>query len=918
MSRCCKQRSFVRTGLQSLLAIGVLFGVTGCSLLTTQSTLTTTVTGPGPSPISPTNRPGPVGGRVHGGQQPISGANIQLWAAGASGYGSAPTSLMTTTVTSGTNGSFTIPAGGYNACTTGQVVYVTATGGNPGVSGNNNAIVLAAVLGPCSIFGTYTALEIDEVTTVAAAFALSNFYGGFGGTPNGTTPIGGFGATSTNTTGITNAANTALNLANTQTGMTTAVEASPPSNGTFTISPPTGADSSVTGTTVTATVETEKLYTIADIIASCVNSTGPSSTQCTTLFADVAPPGTANDMLPTDVLQAAVYMATNPTSNTNSVTNNSTANITALFDLTTPQGNPYIGYAIPSTAPIDWTIGIQYSSSSTLPSPNTSYYLMDTVNYVAIDAGGDVWVSSENTAGIKPNSITELSPVGAPLVSQSGTATSLLTPTNMAIDTLGHVWLGDKDESAGGVIYEYQPGATNGNGYPSLGTLVTHVTNQSPAVVVTNGGSGYTSAPTATFSGGGCSTEPNAYVAETGGAVTGVSITSGTGYTSGTTTVTLTGGGVATESTVTATVTGGGVTSFTLGGVNSTNIYTSLPTVTITSSGSGTGAIGIPEINGTSAGNLKDIIAVSGAGCTYFPTVALIGVGTSATAKVVGLYNGGLVNSTYNSNPIALAIDGSNNVFFADNGNTGYIARGQINMVSEFPASSCSSSSCTYPTEPTSLISTPLGGTTVTVQPYFMAVDPYGTLWVGGNVSGSTALYELTTANVASTSQASTVTAVTVGKAPYGVAIDSGNNVWTANNGSSGPTTVSKVPVSNSPTIGAAGSPNNSITGGEISGPDYLTIDGAGNVWVVDGTKAWVTEYNNAGTALSPGLSSGGFAHVGLSGSKGIATDSAGNVWIANSGDSLPGGVEEIVGAAVPVVTPLSVGVKNSTLGTEP
>jgi len=45
---------------------------------------------------------------VHGGQQGVSGATIQLYAAGATGYGLAATALLTTTVTSHAAGSFNI------------------------------------------------------------------------------------------------------------------------------------------------------------------------------------------------------------------------------------------------------------------------------------------------------------------------------------------------------------------------------------------------------------------------------------------------------------------------------------------------------------------------------------------------------------------------------------------------------------------------------------------------------------------------------------------------------------------------------------------------------------------------------------------------------------------------------------------
>ena len=112
----------------------------------------------------------PILGNVHGGQQPIVGTHVYLFAANTTGYGgtglaatgtNASISLLkaasnTTLDTSGgatngdyfvttdSNGSFSI-TGDYT-CTYGQQVYVYALGGNSG-SGNNSAVGMLAILG---------------------------------------------------------------------------------------------------------------------------------------------------------------------------------------------------------------------------------------------------------------------------------------------------------------------------------------------------------------------------------------------------------------------------------------------------------------------------------------------------------------------------------------------------------------------------------------------------------------------------------------------------------------------------------------------------------------------------------------------------------------------------------------------------
>jgi hypothetical protein len=73
-----------------------------------------------------------------------------------------------------------------------------------------------------------------------------------------------------------------------------------------------------------------------------------------------------------------------------------------------------------------------------------------------------------------------------------------------------------------------------------------------------------------------------------------------------------------------------------------------------------------------------------------------------------------------------------------------------------------------------------------------------------------------------------------------------------------------------------------------------------------------VSELSNAGAPISGpnGFVSGNMQHPGA-----IAIDGSGNAWIANYYTT---SITEMIGVAAPVVTPLSVGVKNNTLGTRP
>ena len=74
---------------------------------------------------------GQLRGNVHGGQQPVTGSSVQLYAAGTTGYGSAATALLSSPVVTDASGSFTI-TGGYTCPSPTSQLYIVARGGNPG------------------------------------------------------------------------------------------------------------------------------------------------------------------------------------------------------------------------------------------------------------------------------------------------------------------------------------------------------------------------------------------------------------------------------------------------------------------------------------------------------------------------------------------------------------------------------------------------------------------------------------------------------------------------------------------------------------------------------------------------------------------------------------------------------------------
>lgn len=352
-----------------LAAAGVTALLAGCSAMTS---------------VEPTAALAGLQGKVHGGQQPVAGAAVQLYAPGTTGYGSSAT-LIAATTTDGL-GNFTIPRP-YTCPSNSLPMIVVATGGNAG-AGVNNALAEVAMLGPCSGLTPTTSISISEVTTVAAAYALAPFASVAPNTTN-------IGTSSMNFQGLINAGAAAANLANTVTGL------APSANSTAGIVLPTA-----------------EMNTLANILASCVNSgvAGVASTTCATLFTAATPPGGS---APTDTFQAALDIALNPGNNA-----------AALFALGTPSApfQPTL-----TSAPGDFALGIIYNGGI-IPTSNGTHG-------IDIDATGNVWVAAAGaSANGKPRALYEISPAGVILNGASGYLGSVFDgPQAVAINSTGNV-----------------------------------------------------------------------------------------------------------------------------------------------------------------------------------------------------------------------------------------------------------------------------------------------------------------------------------------------------------------------------------------------------------------------------------------------------------------------------------------------
>jgi streptogramin lyase len=151
--------------LQGIAAVSLLLLVCGCGSNTT-SPITT------PPPVITTGVL--LHGSVHTGALPIAGANVTLYAAGTTGYNGASTNLLSQPITTAADGSFSTAA---YTCTAGQQLYFVATGGKINGTTANASAASMATLGECSTLTNTTFAALNERTTVASVYALSPFMG---------------------------------------------------------------------------------------------------------------------------------------------------------------------------------------------------------------------------------------------------------------------------------------------------------------------------------------------------------------------------------------------------------------------------------------------------------------------------------------------------------------------------------------------------------------------------------------------------------------------------------------------------------------------------------------------------------------------------------------------------------------------
>ena len=793
-------RTTSQAGSKAATVVGVaaltvsLFGLVGCTMGQIQlSGAATSATSSSAGVV--------LSGGVHGGEQPVTGATLQLYAAGApamptsggstGGYGQGAVALIpagsmtvgstdnyspggasacvytagntnncTSLPQSDASGNFTI-TGDYTCPSSASEVYIVATGGNPGGASANPYIALMAGLGLCPASGTLSptlTIDIDEVTTVSTVWALQQFLGApsgvaasayasqGGATPGAAVnigapsgPVGGYGSSGVQTSvaGLQNSFAMINNLTNISTGSS-------------------GSGSTGTALNSWATPWGAKINTIADILAYCVNS----ASNCPTLMSDATP---GSSTAPADTIQAAYYMARNPTNN-----------VATLFGLIT--GTP--PFSPLGSAPNDW--GIFVGIAPTFAAGGNA---VASAFSGAFDEYGHLWLTNINAVSPATPFVAELGGDGSAIAGPFG---------NQATAALGTAFATAHPYMASGGYAD-----SSGNCTTTASHQLTYSSSGPKAIVVDLGNNVWTNNPDETA----CNASVKTMMRIAGSS--GYSPTS-----SGWTAPALTNGyfvngttysGLAADANNNVYISTSGSTSHSVEFANGGATYSSGATL-------GASSPSATVIDASSAGSGPYIWTVGSKDCSS-PQGQIYQQPLSAYATVADVQT--YQNSTCTTGTL---------------GSSGTVV--DINAAMQLP--------------------------------FAAAVDRNNYIWSTNSAANTVNLFEPNASGVLDTTSSTTVTS-SLGLGgivtPYGVAVDGNNQAWIASSASANPYYVAVVkPGTGSPAsivlsslLTGAGSSSLGFTSTSSGlpfthGPRDVEVDPSGNVWFMNNSTS--TNYN--------------------------------------------------------------------------
>jgi len=216
--------------------------------------------------------------------------------------------------------------------------------------------------------------------------------------------------------------------------------------------------------------------------------------------------------------------------------------------------------------------------------------------------------------------------------------------------------------------------------------------------------------------------------------------------------------------------------------------------------------------------------------------------------------------------------------------------------------------------------STSIGGLGIE-KPFDIAFNLRGQAFVTGNGNNTVAML-----NPDGTPARPPITGGGLSR-PLGIAADSHGNVWVSNSALSGPSCPGETSAKPTfkPSVTLIGSDGSVVmgpfTGGGLTLPFGIAVDGHDNVWVANFAGQRVSEFCGTESAdCPPGTRTGqpispstGYGFDGLARNTALQIDPSGNVWICNNWKNVPlprknpGGYQMVVyiGVAGPLRTPL-------------
>ncbi len=338
-------------------------------------------------------------GNVHGGQQPISGAAIQIYVLGNGLDGTAGVPLLSTPVYTDAGGGFTIDPSTYTCPNYGSLTYVTATGGNPGIPGlvSNPKIAEMAMTDACTPLADRF-ISINEVTTVASVFFYGQYFGLY---PN-------VGYASTNSAAMYTYLLDYQAILNPITGL-------PPGS-----RPIAGAQFPVS-----------TMFSLANVISSCINSDGGTAgdtSPCTKLLTLATPAG---GTAPTNTVDALVNLYRNPLLNVSNIFGLQTPSAPYEPSLSSAPANWYLRYTTNTPATPLYKLCTTWGDSLTQGSEDGSgiTIAIELANLPSCYAGNNQGVGGQDSVsiGIREGGVASTATVAGAVIPAFG-------PVNLAFD----------------------------------------------------------------------------------------------------------------------------------------------------------------------------------------------------------------------------------------------------------------------------------------------------------------------------------------------------------------------------------------------------------------------------------------------------------------------------------------------------